>query len=712
MRNILHLLNAAKKIDLSMLRTVFLLIMTVLAMQASADGTEKQPAFPGAEGFGRYVTGGRGGTVYHVRSLADDGSEGTLRWACEQKGRRTIVFDVSGTVHLTSTLALSEGNVTIAGQTAPGQGICLADYPFQVKANNVIIRYLRFRLGNKNVHVGDADGWDGLGAMDQSDIIVDHCSVSWSIDECLSIYGVKNSTVQWCISSQSLNNSGHSKGAHGYGGNWGGSGITYHHNLMAHHKSRTPRLGPRYTTQLDERMDMRNNVIYNWTDNGCYGGEAMNVNIVNNYYKPGPGTDLIKDQKKMRIAGIGCRTTEYVTQYDAYKPTEHMWGKFFVDGNKNSTYDEVTQDNWTYGMYNQIDAEGNDGTFTDATKDTMRLSQPIPFVHVTTHTADIAYEKVLQLVGCSKERDSYDEMIINDTRNRLASYTGTGNAPGIIDTQDDNKPTDAASDWSAWPTLRQDATPVDTDGDGMPDDWETANGLNPNDASDGATVGDDGYTNLEHYLNGLVESITNAGLEDGTVLGENIETDASVVDYTFDTTTAESEKDDVVWKFSNGCTITSDKGNRGYAEGKNNGLKYSRNYQFIINLPQDVEINTFTVAGYCNKAGKTSYLGELNGTTFGSTDYVFNEIDGTNMNTYTINLNTPAKEKLTFTFNGDDQTVALITLKGAKATSGIRNVSVNSTSANSKTYNLQGMEVKSTTAKGIYIRNGKKFAVK
>ena len=164
---------------------------------AAETSIEKTPAFPGAEGFGRYVTGGRGGDVYHVTSLADDGSEGTLRWACNQSGTRTIVFDVSGTIHLKSALNLQKSNVTIAGQTAPGDGICVADYPFAIKANNVIIRYMRFRLGNKNVTVSGADGWDGLGAMDQENIIVDHCSVSWSIDECLSIYGVKNSTVQW-----------------------------------------------------------------------------------------------------------------------------------------------------------------------------------------------------------------------------------------------------------------------------------------------------------------------------------------------------------------------------------------------------------------------------------------------------------------------------------------------------------------------------------
>ena len=301
----------------------FMLSGAMLLCATTMTAQEKLPAFPGAEGFGRYVTGGRGGTVYHVKNLKDSGYQ-SLRWSLAQNpGKpKIIVFDISGTIHLESELSIPS-NVTIAGQTAPGDGICIADYPCSIHGNNVIVRYMRFRLGNKNVKKDGADGWDGFGGFDQMNWMIDHCSVSWSIDECLSVLGNKNTTVQWCLVAQSLVAAGHSKGNHGYGGNWGGSGASFHHNLLVHHGSRTPRLGPRPTTQLDERMDMRNNVIYNFGGNGCYGGEGMNVNIVNNYYKPGPGSPT--DNKGKRIAGIGIRTNSYIATYPDYAPALHLW---------------------------------------------------------------------------------------------------------------------------------------------------------------------------------------------------------------------------------------------------------------------------------------------------------------------------------------------------------------------------------------------------
>ena len=466
-------------------------------LQPLPDNVQRPIAFPGAEGFGRHTTGGRGGKVYHVTTLEDNNLPGTLRWANAQQGPKTIVFDVSGTIFLKSPLRFTP-NTTVAGQTAPGDGICLADYPVMISSNN-IIRYMRFRLGNREVanHEGD-----GLGGSRCHDIIIDHCSISWSIDECLSVYGNRDFTVQWCIVSQSLNNAGHQKGAHGYGGNWGGSGASYHHNLIAHHTSRTPRLGPSPFTQTDERMDLRNNVIYNWTANGCYGGEGMTVNIVNNYYKPGPGTPT--DLRGMRIAAPNIRTSQY-THHDSPRPNVwdrmwHVWGKYYVSGNVNSRHPEVTKDNWTYGIYNQISPNANDGTYTPATKDTIRLAKPMPFEPVTTQTAEDAYQLVLAHAGASLHRDALDDIIVRDVREGKATYTGDHCAPGIINTQDDVKLGN-----SPWPELKSLPAPKDTDGDGMPDDWERQHGLNPNDANDGNAVGADGYTNLEYYLNEITK---------------------------------------------------------------------------------------------------------------------------------------------------------------------------------------------------------------
>lgn len=531
------------------------------------------PAFPGAEGFGRYTTGGRAGAVYHVTKLDDDGSEGSFRWACNKSGVRTIVFDVSGTIYLKSALQLKKGNVTIAGQTAPGDGICIADYPFTIDSDNVIIRFMRFRLGNR--HVDKHEG-DGLGGMDRKNIIVDHCSISWSIDECLSVYGSKNITLQWNIVSQSLKKSGHSKGAHGYGGNWGGSGATYHHNLLAHHDSRVPRLGPRPGTQKDERMDMRNNVMYNWGGNGCYGGEGMTVNIAYNYYKPGPTTLKRTKAMQYRLAAPGIRTVDYclnkaaiaayyktatgtaVTKNDVsgssdgtnnyveisgtkykidmktnkidvggkqvtvswndWKPMLHVWGKFYAEGNYNPKSADMNKDNFKYGIANQIDKSGNDKTYPG--DNAIKLTVPMPFEGVTTHTAQDAYEKVLAYAGASLHRDWVDEQMVNDTRKGIATSTGSGNTGGIINSQNDNKPAGAAADWSPWPDLVTDTSisVADTDGDGMPDYWEDANGLDKNNAADGNLTDAEGYTNLERYMNSLVADIMAKENEGGKFL--------------------------------------------------------------------------------------------------------------------------------------------------------------------------------------------------
>lgn len=483
---------------------------------------ERLPAFPGAEGFGRYTTGGRGGNVYHVTTLEDGTSKGTLRYAVNRKDTRTIVFDVAGTIHLKSRLDLVYGNVTIAGQTAPGQGICVADYPVSLKADNIILRYLRFRVGNAAVKDGEEP--DGLGGMDHQDIIVDHCSISWSVDECCSVYGCRNLTVQWCMVTESLVNAGHSKGVHGYGGNWGGARVSYHHNLMAHHWSRVPRLGPRKGTQKHEYMDLRNNVFYNWSGKGggCYGGEGMKVNIVNNYYKPGSATGTGKIS--YRIAGIGVRTNKYCHdangRANGWFPMLHKWGQFYVSGNvvrgnqDNTMWNAVTKDNWTFGIYAQIDKMGNDGTFNDSIKNAMHLLKPLKTAAVTTHSAEVAFDKVLAFAGCSKQRDVIDERIVKETRTGTTTFIGNiCKEPGLIDSPEDVR---MKGEQSPWPALSDGGVRAsqlkDSDGDGIPDEWESRYGLNPDDASDGRLKDKSGYTHLEMYMNSLVDDITKAEL--------------------------------------------------------------------------------------------------------------------------------------------------------------------------------------------------------
>lgn len=458
-------------------------------------------AFPGAEGFGRYTTGGRGGAVYAVTNLNDNGT-GSLRWAIEQSGARTIVFRVSGNIELNSNLNIRNGNVTIAGQTAPGDGICIKNYQLQISADNVIIRFIRARLGDKY----DVEA-DGLGGRYMKNLIIDHCSVSWSVDEALSVYSTQNSTVQWCIASESLTNSVHGKGEHGYGAIWGGNKASFHHNLLAHHSSRTPRLGPGIQTQTSEYTDMRNNVIYNWAGSGCYGAEAMNVNIVNNYYKPGPSTP--SGSVRGRIIAIDKKINLPTT--DGFYPINNKWGKFYIAGNvvdaststgSNATVcRNATNDNWANGVYNQIHSKYG---ITSAERTALKLNQPIDFGVIKTQTAAEAYQDVLKFAGCALVRDALDTRIINETKNGTSTYKGSiSDRWGMIDTP---------SDVGGYPILKSTTAPTDSDADGMPNTWETSNGLNPNNATDRNTYTlHTKYTNLEVYLNSIVAHIINDG---------------------------------------------------------------------------------------------------------------------------------------------------------------------------------------------------------
>lgn len=445
-------------------------------------------AFPGAEGFGRFATGGRGGRVLFVTKLTDDGSEGTLRHAINQSGPRYILFKVSGNIELVSQLNIRNGDVTIAGQTAPGDGICIQNYPVIIQTENVIVRFLRFRMGDR----GEAEG-DALEARGHKNIIVDHCSMSWSTDECVSMYNNEYTTLQWCIIAESLRNSVHEKGAHGYGGIWGGRYASFHHNLLAHHDSRNPRLGETAGSSfaLTNLTDIRNNVIYNWNGNSMYGGEAMNVNVVNNYYKPGPATP---NSRSARIVSIDKNNNEGTEVYD-------MWGKFYVSGNYVHGSENATLDNWTYGVFNQFHSRYV--PVSEADRNGMRIATPHtyqdPDNYVVTQTAEEAFESVLQLAGASLERDALDTRITAEVRNGTATYQGSrGSTNGIIDSQEDV---------GGWPVLTSETYPENQAGDGIADAWKVTNGLSTSQAVANGRNLSSVYDNIEVYINSLVEHI-------------------------------------------------------------------------------------------------------------------------------------------------------------------------------------------------------------
>jgi hypothetical protein len=440
---------------------------------------EKPIAFPGVEGFGKYTTGGRGGKVIVVTNLNDEGS-GSFREAAVKGSPRIIVFAVSGTIHLNSKLFI-KGNVTIAGQTAPGDGICLADNSVQLSGDNIIIRYLRFRMGDKFQKGGMVDGNggdDAFGGTHRKNIVIDHCSGSWSTDEVFSIYGGDSTTVQWNLISEPLNYSYHFETGdtgyerHGYGAIWGGRHSSYHHNLIAHCNSRTPRWdGTRNIPE--ENCDFVNNVIYDWGHNNVYAGEGGNYNIVNNYYKYGPSTN---------------KSVMYRIANPWNKPPSIGFGKWYVDGNYIDGNREITENNW-------LGVNVEKGTASDVKVS----SSAFQLIAVKTQSAADAYELVLKNAGAIlPKRDTLDERIINEVKNR------TGR---LIDVQGGYlHGTAYEQTLSAWPTLNALPAPKDSDSDGMPDEWETKNGLNANDASDASAYKlDKGYTNIEVYINSMVK---------------------------------------------------------------------------------------------------------------------------------------------------------------------------------------------------------------
>lgn len=477
--------------------------------------------------------------VKHVTNLNDSGP-GSLRTAVSGSAKKIVVFDVSGVIALKSDLKIG-ANTTIAGQTAPYPGITLRYRTVRPDADNVIVRFIRVRRGQeKDVN----DGADAIWTRENDGMIFDHCSFSWSIDEVASFYDNNNFTMQWCTAAESLNNAGHGKGAHGYGGIWGGKLASFHHNMIAHVTNRVPRFnGARYewygyksNAMYDEykwanpvqaeNVDFRNCVMYNWgNSNGCYGGPGGGqINIVNNYYKGGPATP---DSKAQRVTEISVASSGNSSGHpDIYG----MTSRYYINGNTTETnsgtitenrdwngvnYDSgvftIDGEKWSLDTLNLYGDEVEHKANTDGDMCVrIKMDQPAPEGQVTTHSAATAFDKVMSYCGASLYRDDVDSRYMEEARTGTATYKGSvTNEDGLIDIvadvngyTEDNFPSETRPEG------------FDTDQDGMPDEWEIANGLDPNNPDDANLYTLDTekgwYTNVEVYINSLVEHIVKA----------------------------------------------------------------------------------------------------------------------------------------------------------------------------------------------------------
>jgi pectate lyase len=398
------------------------------------------PAFPGAEGFGMYARGGRAGRAMLVTNLNDAGP-GSLREAIDADGPRTVLFRVSGTIELAKKLVIRNPFITIAGQSAPGDGICLAGYEVEIRTHDVIVRHLRVRPGDRNE--GERDAMSIVGG---DHVIADHCSTGWGNDETLSTTRSRYVTVQWCILAEALHNAGHHKGNHGYGSLIQGDGISYHHNLYAHNRSRNPR-------PASGLIDFVNNVIYNWNGHAGYAANnKQRLNYVANYLKAGPGT-LSNREIAFWVGG----------------PDTYVLARGNI---LEGVLDDPANDDQRKILDNR-----NGGNLVDA-------PHAVPTVKSTT--AREAFDDVLKHAGATRpKRDAVDARVVDSVRR------GTG---GLIDSQ---------TQVGGWPALASAPARVDSDSDGIPDEWESSHRLDPHDARDANLDRDaDGYTNLEEFLNG------------------------------------------------------------------------------------------------------------------------------------------------------------------------------------------------------------------
>ncbi|QGH36697.1 hypothetical protein GI584_22735 [Gracilibacillus salitolerans] len=438
------------------------------AAEESTASEQQVPAFPGAEGFGKYTTGGRGGEVYIVTNVNDSGP-GSLRDAVSESNR-TVVFEVSGNILLDSPLYIQGDNITIAGQTAPGDGITVTNHSTYIEGNNIIIRYMRFRMGDRTESTADA-----FSARNRSDLIVDHSSMSWGVDEIASAYDMRNVTIQNSMISEALHMTDHDKGRHGFGGIWG-SHSSYLNNIIAHNSSRNPRF--KGTLDNDKGYDFRNNIIYNWNYYAGYGGNEADVNVVNNYYKYGPDTRMDKRAQMIELPEGNSN--------------------WYIDGNFVYDFPEVTEDNML-------------GIVEHPTANV--LDEPVDVPEATTRTALEAFDYVLQNAGATlPRRDSIDARIVDSIHN------GTGRQINSID------------EVGGWADFRSAEAPADSNRDGIPDDWAEQQGVDPMDDTWANQVTEEGYTNLEVYLNSIVSdghhnpeiAITSPSINDIYEAGETV----------------------------------------------------------------------------------------------------------------------------------------------------------------------------------------------
>ena len=717
-------------------------MLLTFAAVASAQ-FQSAPAFPGAEGHGRFVTGGRGGEIRHVTNLNDSGT-GSFREAVKGDARKIVVFDVGGVIPLADDLSIG-ANTTILGQTAPAPGITLRYYTVNPGANN-IIRFIRLRRGQeRDVN----DGADASTQRQKTGIIFDHCSFSWSIDEVASFYDNNNFTMQWCTVAESLTNAGHDKGPHGYGGIWGGKLASFHHNMIAHVSNRGPRFnGARYgwtgyTSNYDyaqykwenpaqaENVDFRNCVMYN-AQGTCYGGPGGGqINIVNNFYKAGPCGN--GNQERITLVTV-CTSGNSDSSHPEYYG---MTSRYYISGNTTLTTAGVKTANKDWAgvgydsgvRYQGTEVYSKDAnnmypddvpsiTYAGSRYVQIRMETEAPKGYVTTHTADKAYEKVLAYVGASYNRDDVDARYVSETTNGTATYTGsvTGKK-GIIDVVADvNGYTEENFGTGAWPEG------YDTDGDGIPDEWENRWGLDPNDATDAKkfTMDPNGYyTNLEMYANSLVENIMKDGLADGEANYEEYWPELKVIEpeqpggeevtLYIGKSTNTGTNTSASWTFlTNDYTVTVDNVNsKSYSTGNEDGVKYSANTQYTINIPAGLFVKEAKFEGYDNYEGMDAYIFEVNGQEYGETDYVFPMKIGSSYvkTTQTVSVNN-ASGPMTFTPKGK-QVVWAITLTAVKATEvgAVNDVQSRKSDA---VYNIAGQRVNSSY-NGFVIKNGKKY---